>query len=173
MGWPPGTGQGECTSLPGFSPMSLLYLQRLAQRLGHVGAHYTSVEGVHLSVSTPHPQQVPIFPEAGTFSLATPPMTKDRLLGLSASKFTCLKKKKSHSSFLHGGRFCSPFGSTADRMAGLGNGLSLWAQNRPGPVSDSSFTHQPVESSYRGSSVLFWNIKNTLNIHEVSDKICT
>lgn len=93
MGWPPGTGQGECTSLPGFSPMSLLYLQRLAQRLGHVGAHYTSVEGVHLSVSTPHPQQVPIFPEAGTFSLATPPMTKDRLLGLSASKFTCLKKK--------------------------------------------------------------------------------
>ena len=37
----------------------------------------------------------------------------------------------------------------------------LWTQNRPGCVRDSTFIYQPMESSYRGSWLLFWDIKNT------------
>lgn len=69
-----------------------------AQCLSMVGAHYTFAQGMNLSVSTPYPQQVPSFPEAGTISLETPLMTRGRLLGLSVSKFACLKKKKNHIS---------------------------------------------------------------------------
>lgn len=92
---------------------------------GRLGTQYTFVKGMNLSVSTPYPQQGPVFPAAGTFSLATPPMTRGRRRGLSVSKFTCFKKKKSHSGFFRGGRFSSQFGFTAGRTAVLGNGLPL------------------------------------------------
>lgn len=69
------------------------------------------------------------------------------------------KKKKSHSGFLYRSRFYSQFCSTIGRTAGLGNGLSSRAQNGPGPVGDSCVTRHPTESSYRGSSALFWDIE--------------
>lgn len=158
VGWPPGTGLGECVS----SPVAPSYPPRhccISSARGTVGAHHPSAEGKHLSVSTPHPQQVPVFPDAGTISLATPLMTRGRRLGLSVSKFMCLKKKKSHSGFLYRSRFYSQFCSTIGRTAGLGNGLSSRAQNGPGPVGDSCVTRHPTESSYRGSSALFWDIE--------------
>lgn len=99
VGWPPGTGLGECVS----SPVAPSYPPRhccISSARGTVGAHHPSAEGKHLSVSTPHPQQVPVFPDAGTISLATPLMTRGRRLGLSVSKFMCLKKKKITFRFL-------------------------------------------------------------------------
>lgn len=66
----------------------------------HLGAHHASGEGINLSVSIPHPQQAPVFSEAGAISLATLPKTRGRLLGLSISKFTCFKKKEKKNHIL-------------------------------------------------------------------------
>lgn len=79
---------------------------------------------MNLSVSTPYPQQGSVFPAAGTFSLATPPMTRGRRHGLSVSKFTCFKKKN-HIPVSSVGAASVLFGFTAGRTAVLGNGLPL------------------------------------------------
>lgn len=133
----------------------------LAQCLSMVGAHCTLVQGINLSVATPHPR-LALSPGA------TPPMARATPLGLSVSEFACCKKIT--FQFLPRGLFLF----SARGHSGQGG----WLERRPRPlgshhsasVNDSSFIRHPVESI---SSLLFWDIKNTLNIHEVSDKICT
>lgn len=85
-------------------------------------------------------------PEAGAISLATPPMTRGRLLGLSVSKFTCFKKKVTFW-FLPRGLFLLSVGSAAGRLVGWRNGLCHRVRTRPGSVSDSPIPGHPTGSS--------------------------
>lgn len=86
-------------------------------------------------------------PEAGTVPLATCPMARGRLPGLSVSKFMQFKKQNHILGSPTGA--VSALGSVPPQVGLLAweTGLSHWAQNHPGSVNDSPFLCHPTEFS--------------------------
>lgn len=96
---------------------------------------------ISLSVAAPRPRLARFSLKPALSPGATPPLTRAGLLGVSV--------KTSHSSFFHGGCFCSQLRATAGRAAGWGEGLAHWAPMAQLPLTTHPSFATPWNQSLR------------------------